>query len=40
MTPNELIYFGSWFTALHKNQIFQRKLLQSFLIFVEKGYFG
>ena len=40
MTPNELIYFGNWFTQLHKNKIFQQKMLEYFLISIEKGFLG
>lgn len=40
MTPEQYIYFGAYFTALHKNKIFRECLRKSFIIFVEKSYFG
>lgn len=40
MSPTEYIYFGAWFTALHKNPVFQAYLKKAFIIFIEKGYLG
>lgn len=40
MTINEYIYFGAWWTSLHKNPVFRKKILSAFIILMEKGYFG
>lgn len=40
MSINEYIYFGAWFTQLHKNPIFRKEMVNYFLISIEKGYLG
>lgn len=40
MTPEQLIYLGQYWTALHKNKIFQYYLRRAFIIYVETKYLG
>lgn len=40
LTPTELIYYGACFAKLHKNPVFINALTQSYIIYIERIYFG
>ena len=40
MTPEQFIYFGEYWNALHKNKVFIHYLKMSYIVFIERRYFG
>lgn len=40
LTPTELIYYGAAFSQLHRNPVFINALKKSFIIYIERSYFG
>ncbi len=40
LTTNELLYYGAAFSQLHKNEVFIALLKKSFVISIERSFFG